>query len=281
MKTCSYNMSVVFDKLQEGTSSEVEKIRKLLKDYVSEVGFYSLKGGTETEDMDYEELQLFKDISKDIVPLIVKIGGPEARTDIRFCDSIQVDGIVAPMIESEYGLRNYVTSLKNLFSPNRFEQINKAINIETITAYRNILDIVDSQSFEIINSVIAARSDLSASMNMHPDDPEVMRIIGQIVKLAKEKNKTTSVGGTITSGNFYQIVEKVSPDFINSRHIVISLEKIKRYPKNDIPELILEFEIELYALLGKIKPEKSTAYLNRIEINKERMGLKKVLYSIS
>ncbi|MCB1190094.1 MAG: aldolase [Leptospiraceae bacterium] len=230
--------------------------------------------------MDYDELTLFREISREITPLIIKIGGPEARTDIRFCSSIVSDGIVAPMVESEYALRNYVSSLKSLIPPNQFEKTNKAINIETITAYRNILDIVDSHSFEIINSVIAARSDLSASMNMHPDDPEVMRIIGQIVKLAKEKNKATSVGGTITSSNFYHIMEKVAPNYINSRHIVISLEQVAKNQRTDVPEIILEFEIELYVLLSKLKPEKSYAYLNRIEINKERMGKKKVTYSV-
>lgn len=67
--------------------SELVKLKKDLEYYKNTYGFYGLKGGTETEDMDYEELSFLKALSKDIMPLKVKIGGVEARTDIRFCHS--------------------------------------------------------------------------------------------------------------------------------------------------------------------------------------------------
>ena len=53
------------------------------------------KGGTETEDMDYDELKLLSLLGRDLLP-VVKIGGPEARTDIRFCKANGIDGISAP-----------------------------------------------------------------------------------------------------------------------------------------------------------------------------------------
>jgi len=256
------------------------KIRKQLQDYTHTYAFTGLKGGTETEDMDHDELKLFTILAKDILPVSVKIGGPEARTDIRYCASILVDGLSAPMIESEYALRNFINTLKNLLSPTYYSNLKKAINLETITGYRNILEILDSKAFEEIQSVTAARSDLSASMNMTPDDPEVMRITKHIVKLSKERGKKTSVGGTITIKNFYKIVEEIEPDQINSRHIAVNLSKIKSQNLKEVPEAMLSFEIELFEWLAVCKPERAFYYKNRIEINRERIGHKRVVYSL-
>ena len=77
-------------------------LKKDLGIYVKDYCFTGLKGGTETEDMDYDELKLLSLLGRDLVPVVVKIGGPEARTDIRFCRGNGIDGISAPMIESQY-----------------------------------------------------------------------------------------------------------------------------------------------------------------------------------
>ena len=49
----------------------------------------ALKTGTEVEDMDFAEIALMREVSRDngrnFMPLVVKIGGPEARRDIRDC----------------------------------------------------------------------------------------------------------------------------------------------------------------------------------------------------
>ncbi|HMV42931.1 MAG TPA: aldolase, partial [Leptospiraceae bacterium] len=48
----------------------------------------------------------------------------------------------------------------------------------------------------------------------------------------------------------------------------------------DVAEVMLSFEMDLFALLGQLKPEKAYYYNNRIELNRERIGKRKVLYSI-
>jgi len=260
--------------------SQLLKIRKNLSELTQKIALCGLKGGTETEDMDHDELRLFTLIGIDIVPVAVKIGGPEARTDIRYCYSIGVDGISAPMIESEYSLRNFINTLKNLIPPAGYGKLKKSINLETITGYRNILEIADSKSFIELDNVTAARSDLSASMDLLPDDPEVMRVTTQIVKIAKDRGKKTSVGGTITKSNFYVICDTIAPDTINSRHVAVDVSRVKQENLKDVPELMLSFEMELYDILAQLKPERAYYYKNRIEINRERIGMKKVVYSI-
>lgn len=255
-------------------------LKKDLEELMAAAGFCGLKGGTETEDMDYDELNLLHMLGKDLLPVTVKIGGPEARTDIRYCYSIGIEGICAPMIESEYSLRNYINTLRNLIAPVHYAELRKSINLETITGYRNILEIADSKSFEDLNSVTAARSDLSASMDMHPDDPEVMRVTTQIVRISRDRGKRTSVGGTITKSNFEVIAATVQPDSINSRHIAVDLKKISDAGLKNVAENMLLFEMDLFDLFGRLKPERVNYYRNRIEVNRERIGKKKVVYSI-
>jgi hypothetical protein len=184
------------------------------------------------------------------------------------------------MIESEYSLRNFINTLKNLVPPASYGKLKKSINLETITGYRNIMEIADSKSFLEVDNVTAARSDLSASMDSHPDDPEVMRVTTQIVKITKDRQKKTFVGGTITKSNFYTIIDTINPDSINSRHVAIDVSRVKDEKLKDVPEMMLSFEMDLYDILAQFKPERAYYYKNRIEINRERIGMKKVLYSI-
>ncbi len=260
--------------------SSLIRLKNDLKELMAVSGFCGLKGGTENEDMDYDELHLLHLLGDHLMPVTVKIGGPEARTDIRYCYSIGIEGICAPMIESEYSLRNFINTLKNLIAPVHYTDLRKSINLETITGYRNIMEIADSKSFADLTSVTAARSDLSASMDMQPDDPEVMRVTTQIVKISRDRGKRTSVGGTITKSNFDVIAGEVQPDTINSRHIVVDLKKISDSNLKNVPENMLYFEMDLFSLLGQLKPERGYYYKNRIETNRERIGKKKVVYSI-
>lgn len=255
-------------------------VRKILTELVAKYPIVSLKGGTETEDMEEDELSFLKMASEGIVPVAVKIGGPEARTDMRICERIGIDGVSAPMIESEYALKNFVNSFRSVVSPQYFEKTKKSINLETITGYKNILDIFDAEEFESIHHVTAARSDLSASMNLKPDDKEVMRVAKNIVSFAKNKGKTTGVGGTITKYNFASIAEEIQPDFINSRHVMVETKRSLEFRESEVAEAMLLFEMELYDALSQLKPDKSYAYQKRIEINRERIGEKRLVYFI-
>jgi hypothetical protein len=75
-------------------------------------------------------------------------------------------------------------------------------------------------------------------------------------------------------------LETIGPDQINSRHIAVDLKLIQEKQLEDVPDAMLSFEIELYEWLASLKPEKALHYKNRIEINKERIGLKRVVYFI-
>jgi len=264
--------------MRQNAQKKISQLRDLLTELKQNHAVIGLKGGTETEDMDFDEIHALHLVAQSVLPVTIKIGGPEARNDIRSCIEEEIEGIAAPMIESEYALRNFVSTLKSLIPPVSYPNVIKSINLETITGYRNLLEIVDSESFGEIQSVTAARSDLSASMGLEPDDPEITRISRQIVKIAREKGKKSSVGGTISINNYEMIVNEIEPDKINSRHVVV--DALKKKSSALVVEAMLSFEIELFDLLAMVKPQKAFFYKNRIEINRERIGKKRVVYSI-
>jgi len=120
-----------------------EKLITLRDNY----GLVGVKGGTEVEAMSFEEIKFLKQVSKGIVPLTVKIGGPEARNDVEFMLSIGTEVILAPMIESVYSLKNFVDMMKSIDSE---RSSALAINIETITAYKSLEEIFGSIYFNSI-----------------------------------------------------------------------------------------------------------------------------------
>ena len=95
-------------------------------------------GGSEGifEDFDDEELLYLKSLADHAgLPMTVKIGGPEARRDIRFCLNNNIDKILAPMIESVYALDLFVNTATSLASK---PTPKLAINLESYLAYSSL-----------------------------------------------------------------------------------------------------------------------------------------------
>ncbi len=231
-----------------------------------ELGLVALKGGTEVEDMTFEEIAFLKALGGEELPLIVKIGGPEARNDMRACKAIGVDCLLAPMVESEYSLVNFVQTVQSIYQ-NDIPFL--AINIETITAFENLDHITSCEEFNFIDQVTVGRSDLSASMHKTNDDEDVYLVTESIVRWSEELGKITSVGGKITPRNAPVIQTRIRPQRINTRHMVFEISKCR-----DIAQAVqlgLEFEIELYGALAEIEPSKRAVYAKLVENTKMRM----------
>lgn len=244
----------------------MEHLYKQLRKLYHEFGLVALKGGTEVEDMTFEEIAFMKALGGQELPLIVKIGGPEARNDMRACKAIGVDCLLAPMIESEYALVNFVQTVQSIYQ-NDIPFL--AINIETITAFENLDRITSCEEFAFIDQVTVGRSDLSASMHKTNDDEDVYHVTESIIRWSEELGKITSVGGKITARNAPAIQLRIRPHRINTRHMVFELSKCR-----DIAlaiQLGLEFEIEMYAAFAEIEPSKRAVYAKLVENTRQRL----------
>jgi len=224
-----------------------------------------IKGGTEVEAMTFEEISLMRRISEGICPMTVKIGGPEARNDIDFMINAKIDYILAPMIESVYGLKNFVETARSM---DQEGTCGLAVNIETVTAVEKIRDIFGCPWFKSVEKVTVGRSDLSSSMGLPVDSAEVIRATIYILSLAKKSGKTTSVGGQINPENAKLIRNSIESDTVNTRHMVIctASDDISR----DV-SLGLEWEMDFYKYLYELFPFRRKLYLSRIDSIESRI----------
>lgn len=249
------------------------KLRAALSFLRDNHGLVAIKTGTEVEDMSFEEIGMLRRITSGLLPLHVKIGGPEARNDIRNLLQLQVDGIIAPMIESSYALKNFIETLRELCSPEKYACLEKGINLETITAVQNLDSILTSNARRELKQITAARTDLSGSMNRLPDDNEVMEACGLIVARCQEYELRTSVGGAIHPGIIESLVGRIEPDTINTRHMVISRQALRKDATGHLTAC-LEFELQLYRHLSTIPGIRQEAYSRRVELLSARMRKK-------
>lgn len=233
-------------------------------------GLSALKTGTEVEDMSFEEISFLTGITRDIVPLFVKIGGPEARNDIRALAKIEVEGIVAPMVESAYALRKFVETIHDILPKYYRKNLMLGVNLETAQGLANLNEIINRPEASEIQRFTAARTDLSGSMDLPPDHPNVSAACKIIVENAREKGKETSVGGAIRSSSISMILKDIDPDQINTRHMVMESKVLSQDP-----ELVLrknlEFEILLYESMANVATEKSDSYKRRAAVIRTRL----------
>lgn len=127
------------------------------------------------------------------LPYLVKIGGCEAKSDIRFLMQIGVRQIVAPMIESPFAMRKYMEMVPD----GAFDHIG--VTIETIDAVRRIDDILDAGTK--LSEVTVGRTDLTASFaGVGVDSDETIAMVKTVAKAAKARGLQTTMGGSVGVG---------------------------------------------------------------------------------
>jgi len=233
-------------------------------------GACGLKLGTEAEANSFEEISRLMVFINNILPIVVKIGGCDARNDIKQLAKLGVTGLIAPMIESEYALFNFIRALKDIVGDD-FKTVFPfiGINIESITGYENIDKILSSKYIKHIDQITVGRTDLSSSMGCQITDPRINNIAKEIAKKAKNINLLVSIGGTLTPKSSSKIVDLISPDKVNIRTVVIYLKNCKDVEASI--EHSLKFELLLLDFFLKHELAHQNYIKRRIETIKERI----------
>ena len=216
--------------------NQLQKIKRL--------GVIGIKQSLEDEGSSFEDLKIIKVLTKKkALKLNVKIGGCEAKNDIFFCTNLNVSSIVAPMVESEYALSKFLSTVPKSFKGDLF------INLETKTSFKNISSIIKSKHFNKLKGVVIGRSDLAHSFGLsksHVDTKIILKKVEKVLKQIKRKNKITKMGGSITpkSAEFIRHLNKKKLlNFIETRNAELKVSNsMVDSMHNLIPE-IYKFEI--------------------------------------
>lgn len=226
-----------------------EQLCKLRDDY----DLQGIKAEFEAEGSSFRDLMRLRRLtSKAGVKLFLKIGGVEAVKDVKDALEIDVDGLIAPMVESRFGAKKFYDSLRKIYGDHK---VHTTLNLETKNAMEQLDEILEFASGKFDNVTIG-RSDLTASYfdnNIKPDSDFTFELLQQIGTKVKNANLTFTVGGSVSA----KTVDKINTEYQDLKEIIYKLETrkvilpIKSFveKENAIKEA-LKFE-ELYILSKK------------------------------
>ncbi len=218
-------------------------IVKLL-DELKDQGVVGIKQSFEDEGVLDSDLWKISKVCRDLnLKLSVKIGGCEAISDINRCIDLEVDGIVAPMIESRFALQKFSESITKLpYDGNKF------INIESVQAYKNLDDILDSPTSKMLSGIVVGRSDLTKSFGYGKQDvmsDEICRVVTYILQESKKLGMKTYMGGNIGTQSIEFIQELFNKGFldcIETRNVILGLDESNINDLSKIISHMLEWE---------------------------------------
>ena len=183
----------------------------VLTELKEKYGVFEIKAEFESEGSRMEELMRLKDITSAVgIPIILKIGGVEAVSDVYNGLALGVKGIVAPMAETAYAVSKFTDLISNYIAKDNADDIDFAINIETITAHKNLDKMLSVSNISNLSSITVGRVDLVGSMGLDRSSinqsEKVENICRDIYVKAKKHSLNTALGGGI---------EKEALSFIN------------------------------------------------------------------
>jgi hypothetical protein len=247
----------------------MSKLYEKLKNFTSD-NLVGIKQSFEDEGALLEDIKTIRKLTKlNNLKLSVKIGGCEAKSDIHECRYIEVDGIVAPMIETEFALQKFIESVSHI------SDIKFYVNIESKTAYENIDKILDSPSAKMLSGVVVGRSDFVKSYGHDKsfvNSDFIFEKTYEIMKKAKSYGLETLMGGNL-SPKSVEFISKLKNenliDYVETRNVIIKVDDISKL-NNSITSAI-EFETIWLDYKSKKYKEISDSYYSRSQTLKERL----------
>jgi len=187
-----------------------------------------VKAEFEAEGTRIEEAMRLKEVvSRAGLELTIKIGGCEALKDMHDARSIGVNAIVAPMIESSFALRKFLQAARIAFPRDERDDIKLFVNIETITAFRNLGEILGSGRADGLDGIIIGRGDLSESVGRdrnYINSEEILGYSRKILAEAKKQDLLCGMGGGVSADSlpFFNQLPADHLDFFETRKVQFS-----------------------------------------------------------
>ena len=256
--------------------SEFFDLEKKLSDQLvrlKELGICAVKAEFEAEGASFRDLlRLRRFTAEQNIPLHLKIGGVEALRDLKDALDLGVDGVIAPMVESPFGVVKFAEAVESVFGRRR---LFKSINIETREAVERVDDILEVALGKIDNVTIG-RTDLSRSyfdLVIQPDSPFILDLIDRLSYKIQSVGLDLTVGGSLTSESvriFSERKERLGDrvSSLETRKAIFPTERMlqeKDVLKESLrfEEIYLRFKLECEAWLSRVDQERLTELKSR------------------
>ena len=222
----------------------------ILKKGKDEFGVVATKAEFEAEGTRMDELLKLIDISNIAgLDVTLKIGGCEALRDLIEARQFGVKYIVAPMVETAYALRKYIVAKDTVFKGEQDSYTVFLFNLETITAFNNIEDMVKvAVKDKSLDGMVFGRVDFSNSLGLERKNIEDSLITEYAIKaskIAKENNLQFVLGGSISSDAMDNVkaLKNSHLDRFETRKIVFKSSCLDNCEINSALESAIYFEL--------------------------------------
>lgn len=218
-----------------------EKMLSILRELKEKYNAIGIRGEFEAEGSRINELMLLSRLGAlSSLKLFIKVGGCEAISDIRKAKELGAYGILAPMIESGFAVKKFKEAIRkvygsgycvpNLENTKTTSGLEKIINIETITGYEKLEDIL-KEGKKAIDTISIGRVDLSSSLGIYRsgiNSDKILSITKDIMEKSKEYGYKVNFGGGI-SEDAIPFIEELFPlnDRFETRKIVFDLTTLR------------------------------------------------------
>jgi len=244
----------------------MKKLETLLTD-LKRYGAISLKFEFEDEGTSFKDAKQLSILAQNSnISTTIKIGGCGALNDIKEAHNLNAKTIVAPMIESAYAMKKFVSTIENVYNSNTPELL---INIETIDGVNKIDDIISSPELLKIAGIVIGRFDLAKSMGLGCKDIQskpIENVITTLLQKISGTNKKIFIGGGIKKDAFEYFKKFHFINNIETRKIVFDAKAVS---EQGIIKA-LEFELEYL----KLSQFTNSTRIAQIE---ERLNLSKTM----
>lgn len=213
---------------------EMQNILEVLRDRHHVCG---LKLSFEDEGALLPDAQRFVSMADRLgLPVSLKIGGCEAKKDIHDARMLGVKKLVAPMIESSYALKKFIQSAQSVYSDDEMRDTQFMINIETITGYNALEEILTRAEADFLSGVVVGRVDMLGSLGLSRDDlhcETITGILNDVAAKLRARNIPMLVGGALSSNSipFLQTLPEDTLKHIETRNVIFDAQAALHDPE--------------------------------------------------
>ena len=236
-----------------------KKMLDLLKKLKNEFGVVAVKAEFEAEGTRVDELLRLLELTfRSDLKLALKIGGCEAVRDLIESKTFGCDYIIAPMIESAYGLSKFIEAKEKIYK-NSKNGTQFLFNLETKTCFDDIQSVIKLAKNNL-DGCVFGRVDYTASKNMKPskcgsrnkiNSPKISNDVLKASKMSKNNGLDFVDGGGV-SIDALPVLRKFKSSHLTrfeTRKIVFSADALDI--KNIDTGLLSAVEFELNWLKNK------------------------------
>lgn len=209
-----------------------------------------IKVSFEDEGLDFIDVLGIKKLTlKHDIDLLLKVAGAEAKRDFKDANKIGVSKIVAPMIESHFAFKKYISSAKQIIKD---PKTTFGFNMESKQCYYNLDEILATDEVNFLSAITVGRGDLAESFGFDRysggvNSNEIFNITKETFEKGKSKNLKCYLGGSMNkeSADFCkELIDLGLLDYFETRNMVFSIKSLKEFKFEDLIELAFSFEFE-------------------------------------